>query len=106
MLLSRNPSETQSWAALQEHYTKMREVHMRDLFTGDSNRFTNFSVDSGDLLFDYSKNRIISDTLHLLIDLANECGVREAIAAMFSGEKINATEKRAVLHTALRNFSN
>ena len=78
---------------------------MRDLFTQDSNRFTKFSIDSGDLLFDYSKNLITSDTINLLIKLAEECGVKQAVTAMFSGEKINETEKRAVLHTALRNFS-
>ena len=106
MLLSRNPSATQSWAALRDHFTTMKNVHLRDLFAQDSSRFTKFSIDSGDLLFDYSKNRITSDTVDLLITLAEECGVKQAIAAMFSGEKINATEKRAVLHTALRNFSN
>ena len=106
MLLSRNPSATQSWAALRDHFTKMQQVHLRDLFAQDSNRFTKFSIDSGDLLFDYSKNRITSDTVDLMIKLAEECGVKQAIADMFSGEKINATEKRAVLHTALRNFSN
>src|SRR5215204_1307398 len=106
MLLNQNPSDTASWASLQEHFLKMKHVHLRELFTQDSNRFAKFSIDLGDLLLDYSKNRITSDTLNLLINLAEECGVKQAITAMFSGDKINATEKRAVLHTALRHLSN
>ena len=106
MLLNQNPSATKSWASLQQHFLKMKDVHMRELFAEDSNRFAKFSIDLEDLLFDYSKNRITSETVNLLINLAEECGVGQAIAAMFSGDKINATEKRAVLHTALRHFSN
>lgn len=78
---------------------------MRGLFNDDPSRFSRFSIDSGDLLFDFSKNRITSETLTYLLNLAEECGVKQAVEAMFAGQKINATEKRAVLHTALRNFS-
>src|SRR5207253_9490564 len=71
----------------------------------DKDRFTSFSQQIEDILFDYSKNNISRSTLGLLLQLADQCGVKEAIAAMFNGEKINETENRAVLHTALRNFS-
>ena len=106
MLLNQNPSATTAWASLHEHFLKMKNVHMRELFAEDPSRFAKFSIDLEDLLLDYSKNRITSDTLNLLINLAEECGVKQAITAMFSGDKINATENRAALHTALRNFSN
>lgn len=78
---------------------------MRDLFRSDPDRFSRFSVSSDDLLFDYSKNRITTETISLLIALANECKLADAISDMFSGTRINETESRAVLHTALRNFS-
>ena len=79
---------------------------MRDLFASDPNRFENFSLQFGDILFDYSKNRITKETVGLLVKLAEQAGVKSAIEAMFTGEKINVTEHRAVLHTALRNRSN
>ena len=83
----------------------MKQVHMRELFSQDPNRFDRFSQIDGDLLFDYSKNIITAETIGLLNELATECGLKDAISAMFDGEKINRTENRAVLHTALRNFS-
>ncbi|MBP6432153.1 MAG: glucose-6-phosphate isomerase, partial [Ferruginibacter sp.] len=84
----------------------MQKVHMKDLFAQDADRFSKFSMCIKDIVFDYSKNIITQKTIDLLIQLANECKVDEAIKAMFNGEKINETEGRAVLHTALRNFSN
>ncbi|WP_268123280.1 glucose-6-phosphate isomerase [Roseivirga pacifica] len=106
MLKSTNPTETKSWKALKEHYQKISDKHMRSLFAEDPKRFKKLSTTFNDILVDYSKNIITSDTLTLLMNLADECGVKQAIEAMFDGEKINATEDRAVLHTALRNKSN
>ena len=94
-----------AWQALAEHQKKMRDVHMRDLFAADPHRFDKFSLTLGDLLFDYSKNRITEETMSLLVDLARQVDLPAAIEAMFSGEKINTTENRAVLHVALRNRS-
>lgn len=105
MLPKINPATTPAWQALQQHYTDTKQVHMKDLFATDTNRFNKYSIQLDEILFDYSKNRITDATLALLIQLANECGLKEGIEAMFNGEKINATENRAVLHTALRNFS-
>lgn len=104
-LPSINPSSTPSWNKLTAHAKEMSNVHMKDLFQQDPSRFQKFSVQRGDLLFDYSKNIINNQTLNHLVGLANDCKLKEAIEAMFTGEKINQTEKRAVLHTALRNFS-
>ncbi len=100
-----NPTKTQAWKKLEAHADKMKQVHLRELFSQDPQRFNSFSQVEGDLLFDYSKNIITAETLTLLNELAGECGLNEAIKAMFEGEKINRTENRAVLHTALRNFS-
>lgn len=100
-----NPTTTESWKKLNLHAASMKAAHMRNLFIENPNRFNEFSQKEGDLLFDYSKNLITTETLDLLTSLANECGVSDAIEAMFNGEKINQTENRAVLHTALRNFS-
>jgi len=100
-----NPASTPAWQALQQHFTEMKTVQVRELFAGDAGRFKNLSATKGDLVFDYSKNIISGKTIELLIQLASECGLPDAIKAMFDGEKINATENRAVLHTALRNFS-
>ena len=96
-------TETKSWRALQSHFTATAGLHMRDLFSADKKRFQNFSLSSGQILLDYSKNRITQETMDLLIALAREAGVNQAIKDMFSGERINRTENRAVLHTALRN---
>jgi len=98
--------ETLAWKALEAHYEKVKDLHMRDLFAEDPERFNRFSVRSNDLLLDFSKNRITAETLQLLLDLAGECKVQEWAQRMFSGEKLNFTEQRAVLHTALRNRSN
>ncbi len=97
---------SKAWTALQSHYLKTKNDSLRDAFKRDNNRFNKFSVHFNDILFDYSKNRISDQTLPLLIDLANHAGLNEKINAMFTGEKINTTEHRAVLHTALRNRSN
>lgn len=98
--------ETSAWKALDAHYNKVRDLHMRDLFAEDPQRFDNFSLRFGDLLLDYSKNRITAETLELLLDLARAREVQNRAQRMFNGEKINFTEQRAVLHTALRNRSN
>lgn len=95
-----------SWQKLSRHYQDISQLHMRDLFDQDPRRFERFSVKLGEILFDYSKNRITVETVPLLMELAREAGLDEFIRAMFSGEKINNTEERAVLHVALRNRSN
>ena len=97
---------SKAWTALQSHYEQTKNNSLRDAFKADINRFNMFSVNFNEILFDYSKNRITDQTLPLLIDLANHAGLNEKINALFSGEKINTTEHRAVLHTALRNKSN
>ncbi|CAG9408986.1 Glucose-6-phosphate isomerase [Providencia alcalifaciens] len=102
-----NPSQTAAWRALDQHYAEMKNVHMRDLFAQDAQRFTKFSATFDDqILVDFSKNRITQDTLDKLLALAKETQLEDAIKSMFSGEKINRTEDRAVLHTALRNRDN
>ncbi|HNX75704.1 MAG TPA: glucose-6-phosphate isomerase [Candidatus Rifleibacterium sp.] len=93
------------WQALAAHYKTINGQHMRELFAKDPERFDKFSIQHGDILLDYSKNRINSETMRLLIDLAKASGVKEAADAMFAGEKLNWTEGRAVLHSALRNRS-
>ncbi|MGL5948316.1 MAG: glucose-6-phosphate isomerase [Aeromonas sp.] len=101
-----NPTKTQAWQALEAHFAANKEMHLKDLFAQDPQRFAKFSLTFGnDLLLDYSKNLITSETLQLLQNLAQETDLRSAIDAMFNGEKINQTEGRAVLHTALRNRS-
>src|SRR5688572_4122204 len=106
MLSSINPTTTNAWQQLTAHAAQMKKVHMRDLFKADANRFQKFSYRKDDMVFDYSKNIITEETMQLLQQLAEECKVKEAIDKMFAGDVINHTEKRAVLHTALRNFSN
>ena len=100
-----DPTTTPSWHALQVHYTEMSRVCVKELFAADGKRFNKFSLKLDDILFDYSKNIITETTLQLLLKLAEESALRDAINAMFTGEKINQTENRAVLHTACRNFS-
>ncbi len=95
-----------AWLALDDHYKSVEKFHMRDLFAQDPQRFKRFSRQLEDILFDFSKHRITAETLDKLIALAEQEGLREKIAAMFNGEKINTTEQRAVLHIALRNRSN
>ncbi|MBN8663643.1 MAG: glucose-6-phosphate isomerase [Chitinophagales bacterium] len=106
MLPKINPTSTQAWFLLKKHYEdEMNRAHMRKLFAADADRFKKFSVRFEDILFDYSKNIINDKTLHLLQQLATESKLTEAVHAMFAGLRINETENRAVLHTALRNFS-
>ena len=100
------PKETKAWQSLQNHYDQeMKIVHLRSLFAADAQRFDKYTLRLEDILFDYSKNIFTDKTMTLLRQLAEECKVKEAIEAMFSGEKINQTENRSVLHTALRNLS-
>jgi glucose-6-phosphate isomerase len=95
-------SERPAWKALRQHYVEIQNVHLRQLFAEDPHRGERFAFEALGLYFDYSKNRITDETIGLLLELANQSGLRERIDAMFSGEKINVTEKRAVLHVALR----
>ncbi|MDP1854185.1 MAG: glucose-6-phosphate isomerase [Candidatus Omnitrophota bacterium] len=106
MLKRINPTKTAAWKKLKLHYRIMRKAHMRDLFDKDPARFSKFFLNFEDILVDYSKNIITTDTLKLFLALVKEVKLKEAIQAMFSGEKINETEKRAVLHIALRNRAN
>ncbi len=98
--------QSTAYKALQSHYQNISTAHMRDLFAKDPKRFQNFSLHFGDILLDYSKNRITDETLHLLLDLAKQAKVEDWRDRMFRGDKINITEDRAVLHIALRNRSN
>ncbi|MDX2480651.1 MAG: glucose-6-phosphate isomerase [Desulfuromusa sp.] len=95
-----------AWSNLQAHYQDIEALHLRDLFAEDTQRFAKFSFTFDDILFDYSKHRITDTTLKLLTELAEQTGLQEKIASMFSGEKINSTEHRPALHIALRNRSN
>ena len=100
------PVDLPAWQALQMHQREMAGVHMRDLFARDLQRFERFSLRTGDILFDYSKNRVTQETMRLLFDLARQANLADKIEAMFTGQKYNNTENRAVLHIALRNRSN
>ncbi|MEY3442803.1 MAG: hypothetical protein RLZZ519_1084 [Bacteroidota bacterium] len=104
MLPKKNPTETAVWSQLQAHAQSMKSVHMKSLFAAEPDRFDRMSIRLDELLFDYSKNIVTDETLRLLFDLASECELPAAIEAMFTGEAINETENRAVLHTALRDF--
>lgn len=101
-----NPTETKSWQRLTAHFMEMQATHLRELFADDPQRFQKFHTTFEDILIDYSKNLVTEETLALLHDLAAECELKEAIDAMFNGEKINRTENRSVLHVALRNRTN
>ena len=92
----------EAWKALQAHYKLVRELQLRNLFADDPGRGERLTAEAAGVFLDYSKNRITDETVHLLLQLAEESGLRERIDAMFGGEKINVTEKRAVLHVALR----
>jgi glucose-6-phosphate isomerase len=105
MLPKINPVATQAWSLLKEHFAEMDTMRMRELFNADNNRFSKFSIRYDDILFDYSKNIVTGKTQELLLQLANECKLKQAINAMFNGDAINATEQRSVLHIALRNIS-
>ena len=100
-----NFSQTAAFSALQSHYQQISKVHLREMFAQQPQRAQQFSIRWNDLLFDYSKNRINAETMQRLVALAKECGLEAAIEAQFTGEAINATENRAVLHSALRNRS-
>ncbi len=106
MLPNTNPAETIAWQKLTAHYLEMQATHMRQLFESDPERFNKFHLKFEDILVDFSKNIISDYTLQLLQELAHECSLSEAIDAMFSGQAINQTEGRPVLHVALRNRSN
>jgi glucose-6-phosphate isomerase len=106
MLANIDPTATAAWKKLASHYETLQGMHMKDLFAKDPERFKNFSIRFNEILVDYSKNRITAETLRLLCNLAEACELRNAIASLFAGDKINETENRAVLHTALRNRSN
>lgn len=100
-----NPTETKAWKKLQIHFEEIRDIHLRELFE-DKTRFDQFHIEFNKILFDYSKNRITEETMKLLIELAEECHLKEAIKKQFTGGKINETEERPALHIALRNRSN
>ncbi len=106
MLNSINFTETAAFKKLKSHHRNISKKHLKELFAEDKNRFKKFSVKFNDILLDYSKNNINGRTMLALVELANECGLKDAIEQMFTGEKINQTENRSVLHIALRNRSN
>jgi glucose-6-phosphate isomerase len=106
MLDKINPNDTTAWKKLSSHCKTMKKRQMREIFINDTRRFSKFSLTFEDIAVDYSKNILSGKTLKLLLELAQECHVRDAIEKMFSGETINETEGRAVLHIALRNRSN
>jgi len=106
MLTQTDPTATAAWKKLAAHYEATKSVHMKRLFAENPERFRNFSVRFNDIFVDYSKNRITAETLTLLGELAEACGLKDAIDRMFAGDRINETENRAVLHTALRNRAN
>ena len=99
---TRSTNKRAAWQALEAHYETMRVLHLRSLFADDPTRGARMTVDAAGVYLDYAKNRINDETLKLLIDLAEQSGLRARIDAMFRGEKINVTEDRAVLHVALR----
>ena len=101
-----NPTTTKAWNALEKHFQMIQHTSIKELFAQNANRFEEFSIQYHSLLVDYSKNRINAETIQLLVDLAKEMDVDAAIEQMFDGDMINVTEKRSVLHTALRNRSN
>ena len=106
MLPTINPTETSAWSKLEMIFLTLQATHMREMFHEDPNRFEKFSLQFEDILVDYSKNILNEEALNLLVQLANEVELRAAIDAMFKGDRINRTENRSVLHTALRNRSN
>ena len=95
-------TERRAWKALLAHYQNVRELHLRKLFADDPTRGERMTVEAVGLFLDYSKNRVTDETLKLLVQLADESGLRERIEAMFRGDKLNITENRAVLHVGLR----
>ncbi|MFO0752608.1 MAG: glucose-6-phosphate isomerase, partial [Thermodesulfovibrionales bacterium] len=105
MLARIDPTTTKAWKKLEEHYGSMSRTHMAALFREDPERFSRFSLRLGEMVVDYSKNIISEETLRLLFELAEECRVKDAVEKMFTGDLVNETEHRAVLHVALRNRS-
>ena len=101
-----NLTQTPTWHALTEHAGQIRGTHLRQLFTNDPQRGDRLAVEAVGLYFDYSKNRVTDETIRLLVKLAEDCRLHDRIEAMFRGDKINLTEDRAVLHTALRALRN
>ena len=102
-----NPTQTNAWKALTQHHAQHKNTTIQDLFAQEKDRFANYSLTfNNEILIDFSKNNLTQETLGLLRQLTAECGLTQAKEAMFNGEKINRTENRAVLHTALRNRSN
>lgn len=101
-LQNTNPTTTAAWQKLQQHYDTMKSVHMKSLFAADAGRAQKFHLQWNDFLVDYSKNILTEETMQLLLELASETHLKDAIAKYFSGDAINETERRAVLHTALR----
>ena len=100
-----NPTHTEAWTKLTAHFESIKNTHLRDLFNQDADRKNKFSLNFSDFSVDYSKNRIDQETMDLLIQLANEVDLKDAISKYFGGDEINETEERAVLHTALRTQS-
>jgi glucose-6-phosphate isomerase len=98
-----SPTTTRAWLNLKNHFESIKDIHLKDWFAGDCQRFAQFHLELEDLIIDYSKNRVTAQTLDYLMDLAREMKLEEAIRKMFGGDKINETENRAVLHTLLRN---
>lgn len=105
-LKNTNPTKTKAWKKLTSHFSEIKDIHLKEFFKNNANRKTELSITFDDLKVDYSKNRITKETLDLLIELANEVDLKDAIHKYFSGDIINTTEKRAVLHTALRDSKN
>ena len=103
-LPSINPTTTEAWNKLQAHFSEIKEVHMMDLFKDDTERVNKMNVSWNEFQVDYSKNRVTDKTISLLLQLAEEVGLKKAIELQFEGSKINKTEDRAVLHSALRDF--
>ena len=101
-----NPTKTKAWKELEDHFKQIENEHMKDMFANDDDRAEKFTLKWEDFYVDLSKNRINEDTRDLLIKLAKECHLDEAIESYFGGESINQTENRPVLHTALRTDKN
>jgi glucose-6-phosphate isomerase len=101
-LQNTDPTQTQAWKKLTQHYNTSKNLHLKELFAADKDRADKFSIKWNDFLFDFSKNRITKDTISILLELADEVNLKDAITKYFGGEAINQTENRAVLHTALR----
>ena len=100
-----NPTSTAAWNSLKHNAERLKQIHLKNLFQQDPERFKTFSYSFNETLFDLSKNIIDNDSLKALLQLTDECNLKDGIASLFNGDLINETEHRAVLHTALRNFS-